>query len=385
MKHPSPSRPTPSPARPRLFPCRTALLALALLLATTSPAPAAAPDRGCAPALTLSAAEPGLHASVPHSYEAAPAGATAVSHPATLAETRNAAEPGSPRAGALLAEAATGAVSVVDDAGAEIRLAAPARRIIALYGAFNEILAAMGLADRLAARTQADVEPPQIAALPSIGTHMRPNLELILGLHPDLVLQMGGRKAASEPVEALRRMGIPTAFFNVGSFAELFGLIERLGVLTGEPDKAAALAASLTARLDAVAARVQAALAAGAKPPSVFYEVRYPNLLAAGQGSLVGEVIARAGGVNAVQIEGKLVRLAEEELLHMDPDVYLIQRGPMNPTPVPLAERSHFATLAVQKTGNIHEVDERAYSRPGPRAMEAVEELARILYPNAGW
>ena len=299
-------------------------------------------------------------------------------------ETKNAAEPHVSPAGTLLAEAATGAVSVVDDQGAEIRLAAPATRIIALYGAFNEILAGMGLTDRLAARTQADVEPPEITALPSIGTHMRPNLELILGLAPDLVLQMGGRKAASEPVEALRRLGIPTAFFEAGSFAGLFSVIERLGALTGEPGRAAALAASLQARLDAVAARVRAAQAAGAKPPRVFYEVRYPNLLAAGRLSLVSEVIERAGGVNAVQIEGKLVRLAEEELLHMDPEVYLIQRGPMNPTPVPLAERPHFATLKVRTTGRVHEVDERTYSRPGPRAVEAVEELAKTLYPDAG-
>ena len=54
---------------------------------------------------------------------------------------KNAAEPESRPAETLLAEAATGAVSVVDDQGTEIRLAAPAKRIIALYGAFNEILA----------------------------------------------------------------------------------------------------------------------------------------------------------------------------------------------------------------------------------------------------
>ncbi|MEW5775104.1 MAG: ABC transporter substrate-binding protein [Thermodesulfobacteriota bacterium] len=273
----------------------------------------------------------------------------------------------------------------MDDQGTEIRLAAPARRIIALYGAFNEILAAMGLTDRLAARTQADVEPPAIAALPSIGTHMRPNLELILGLAPDLVLQMGGREAASEPVAALRRLGAPTAFFTAGSFAELFAVVERLGALTGEPDRAAALVAGLRARLDRVAEMVKAAQAKGAAAPRVVYEVRYPNLLAAGRGSLVSEVIARAGGVNAVEGDGKLVRLAEEELLRLNPDLYLVQRGPMNPNPIPLAERPHFATLAAAKAGRVVQVDERAYSRPGPRAVDAVEELAKVLYPDAGW
>lgn len=334
---------------------------------------------------SLRAAEPGSSFTAPLSNAAAPAGPATLPLPTTLVETKNAAEPHGSPAGTLLAEAATGAVSVVDDQGTEIRLAAPAKRIIALYGAFNEILAGMGLTDRLAARTQADVEPPEIAALPSIGTHMRPNLELILGLAPDLVLQMGGRKAASEPVDALRRLGIPTAFFEAGSFAGLFSLIERLGALTGEPGKAAALTASIQARLDRVAAKVKAAQAAGAPRPRVAYEVRYPNLLAAGRGSLVSEVIERAGGENVVEGDGKLVRLAEEELLRLDPAVYLVQQGPMNPTPIPPAERPHFAPLSAIQAGRVHLVDERAYSRPGPRAVEAVEELARILYPDAGW
>lgn len=276
-------------------------------------------------------------------------------------------------------------MSIVDDQGTEIRLAAPARRIIALYGAFNEILAAMGLTDRLAARTQADLEPPAIAALPSIGTHMRPNLEMILGLSPDLVLQMGGREAASEPVEALRRLGAPTAFFSAGSFAELFSIIERLGALTREPERAAALVAALQARLDKVAAVVSAARAKGAARPRVVFEARYPNLLAAGRQSLVSEIIARAGGSNALENDAKLVRLSEEELLRLDPDVYLAQRGPMNPSPIPPAERPHFVALKAVREGRVFLVDERTFSRPGPRAVDAVEELAKILYPEAGW
>lgn len=284
-----------------------------------------------------------------------------------------------------MAGPAAGPVSVVDDQGTEIRLAAPARRIIALYGAFNEILAAMGLADRLAARTQADLEPPAVAALPSIGTHMRPNLEMILGLAPDLVLQMGGREAASEPVEALRRLGVPTAFFSASSFAELFSIVERLGALTREPERAAALVAALQARLDRVAAGVATARAQGAPQPRVVYEARYPNLLAAGRKSLASEVVARAGGVNALENDSKLVRLSEEELLRLDPDVYLAQRGPMNPSPIPPAERPHFVALKAVREGRVFVVDERTFSRPGPRAVDAVEELAKILYPDAGW
>lgn len=259
-----------------------------------------------------------------------------------------------------------------------MRLEQPARRIVALYGAFNEILAAMGLEGRIAARTKADVLPAAIAELPVIGTHMRPNLELIVGLSPDLVLQMGGRREAAEPVLALRRLGVPAVLFEANSFAMLFSVIERLGVLTGEQGRAQALVGELSGRL----ARVERSVAKAKVRPRVFFESRYPNLLAAGQGSVVADIVRRAGGELCVAGEKKLVRLSEEELLKLDPDVYLVQQGPMNPAPSKPAERPHFRTLRAVRQGRVHVVDEQTFSRPGPRNVEAVEQLAGLLHPG---
>jgi len=259
-----------------------------------------------------------------------------------------------------------------------VRLAAPARRIIALYGAFNEILVEMGLTGRIVARTMADGDIPDVAGLPSIGTHMRPNQEMIVGLNPDLVLQMAGRKGASEPVEALRRRGIPVAEFDPHGFAELFAAIEAVGALTGEPRAAQVLVERMRARLDALAVR----LAGLDSRPRVFFEVRSPSLLAAGAGGIVDEVIRLAGGVNAVTEDRRIVRLGEEALYGLDPDVYIVQRGPMNAAPQPLAERPLYAPLRAVRQGRVLEVDERLFSRPGPRSVEAVEVLARFLYPD---
>ena len=270
-----------------------------------------------------------------------------------------------------------GPVSITDDTGREVRLPHPARRIVALYGAFNELLAAMDLTDRIAARTAADDEPAAIRALPVIGTHMRPSPEMVAAVAPDLVLQMEGRREAGEAVEGLRALGIPVAVFRVGSFGELFGVLRRMGTLTGEPQRAAALEAMLRARLDAVTARV-----ADRPRPTVFFEVRHPNLLAAGADSIVTDIIARAGGRNCVTAEGRVVRLSEEELLRLDPAVYLLQRGPMNPEPEPPAARPHYATLSAVRNARVLNVDEARYSRPGPRAVDAVEELARYLHPD---
>ncbi len=270
-----------------------------------------------------------------------------------------------------LPASALAAISVTDDQGRQISLDAPASRIIALYGAFNEILADLGREDLLIARTAADDLPASIQAKPSIGTHLRPNAELILGLAPDLVIQLGGRGEALEPVRFLEKRGLNVAVFDLENFEQLFSVMERLGTLTASSDQAAKRIAFMRSEL----ARIEAA----APRPRIFFEARYPTLLAAGQGSMASEIIAKAGGENCVAAPDKLVRLGEEELLRLDPDIYLVQEGPMNPRPVPMAERHLFRTLACVKSGQVHVVDQKVFSRPGPRSLEAVRQLATII------
>ena len=257
-------------------------------------------------------------------------------------------------------------------------LKAPAQRIVALYGALNEILAGMGLTERLVARTEADHEPPAIETLPVIGTHMRPNLERVLAVKPDLVLQLAGRGEALETAEKLGRLNVPVAVFAVSDFPDLVATIDRIGLLTGEPEAAQTLRQGLEKRL----AAVTAALPTG-KRPTVFFEARSGNLLTAGKGSMVTAVIEAAGGENVVNQDKKLVRFSDEELLRLAPEVCLTQRGPMNPEARPMASRPEYAGLPCVRDGRSFVVDEALYSRPGPRSVTAVEELARLLSPNA--
>lgn len=263
-------------------------------------------------------------------------------------------------------------ISVIDDRDREINLAKPATRIIALYGAFNEILADLGQEHRIVARTAAD-PPLSIVDRPSIGTHLRPNAELILALEPDLVLQLGGREEAMDTVRFLEERGLTVAVFNLDGFDRLFSTMDRLGVLT-------ATAEQTRSRVQSMKSELQRLDSAQSGPrPTVFFEARYPNLLAAGQKSMVTEIITRAGGSNCVTSDDKLVRLGEEEILRLDPDIYLIQHGPMNPSPQPLAERPLFRTLRCLRTNQAFVVEQGLFSRPGPRSLDAVRQLQGII------
>lgn len=272
-----------------------------------------------------------------------------------------------PRAGAA-------ELRIVDDAGKTIKLEAAARRIIPLYAGLGETLLAMGLADRVVGRTVSDASISE--NLPSVGTHMRPTPELVAGLRPDLVVQLEGREEAATAAEALQRMGIKVARFRIASFADLYSCIERLGILTDEGEAAAALVQNLQERLAGVGAQMWAF----SEQPGIFFEVRYPNLLGAGRGSMINEIINAAGGKNCLaRYPDRMVRLSEEVLALHNPDIYLVQHGPMNKSPVAPALRPSFANLAAVRNGFVRTVPESLYSRPGPGSVKAVEDLAKII------
>jgi iron complex transport system substrate-binding protein len=267
-----------------------------------------------------------------------------------------------------------GAAQIRDDLGQEVSLAVPPQRIVSLYGGLTEVLAALGLADKLVAGIQGD---NRLANLPRVGTHLQPNVEMILALKPDLVVQGGVAKG----LPALRKLeaeGVPVAMFAPHDFPGLFSMIRRLGALTARSEAAASLIREMEDHLAQTARRLQ-----GLRPVRVFFEVRYLNLLAAGRGSMVNDIITRAGGVNVVESPQELSRFDLEALLHADPEVYVIQQGPMNKSPEDIYSRPYFKELRAVKARRVLLVDEGLFSHPGPRSAAAVEQLARFLHPEA--
>jgi len=239
------------------------------------------------------------------------------------------------------------------------------------------MLLALDAVDLLAARTVADTDMPQLAHLPAVGTHMRPNAELILSLKPDLVLQMSGRGEAMLQTENLRRLGINVLTFDINSFDRLFETMKKLGRLTAREEKAEQVVKNWRERLTALKSPDSR------RRPTVYYEAREPNLLAAGGKSMVNAIIRAAGSENAVKTPKKLVRFSEEALLIANPDFCLLQKGPMSPNPTPIAERPNLKNLACAKEGHNFIVDEKKFARPGPGSISAAESLAKMLKESA--
>lgn len=207
---------------------------------------------------------------------------------------------------------------------------------------------------------------------------MRPNLELVAAYQPDLVLQLQGRAEAKLQTKALRALGLKVAEFSLNSIDDIFKVTEILGRVTKHEAKAYSQVIHLKKRLQEIEARHL-----GQKPLTVVFEIRSPELLVAGDQSICKEIIQIAGGQNLITTPKKIVRINEEALLKLDPWAYIIQKGPMNPNPLPLAERPHLKLLRASQNGRTLLVAEELFSRPGPRIVEACDLLEKWLHTQA--
>jgi len=273
-------------------------------------------------------------------------------------------------------------ITEVDGLGRRVTLASPARRLVSLAPSDTEILFAIGAGEQLIGRDDFSDYPAQVAEVPSIGsTYGELNTEAIVGLSPDLVL--AASITPPEHIEALEAVGL-TVFVvgNPDEFAELFDNLELVGRLTGHEPEAIALADNLAARYEVVVTAIQ-----GLEPVSVFYEVDASDPAApwtTGSGTFQQLMFELAGAENvAADLQG-WGQLSLEELVVRDPQVIIFGAGPFVPTTVDsLKARPGWGTIAAVEQDRVYAVDTDLLDLPGPRLVEGLEQVARLLHPEA--
>jgi iron complex transport system substrate-binding protein len=273
-------------------------------------------------------------------------------------------------------------INLIDGLGRQVSLAAPAERVISLAPSNTELLFAVGAGSQVVGRDPYSDFPAEAAAVADIGdTFVELNTELIISLEPDLVLAAG--ITPPEQVAQLEQLGI-TVFW-LGNPTDLEGLyanLETVGLLTGHEQDALAAVDALSARADAVTAAVSAVT----EKPTVFYEVdglSDPNApFTAGSGTFIDLIINLAGGTNAAAALTDYVPMSVEELLVQDPDVILLGDSIYGATVEAVAQRAGWGSLSAVQNGTVYPFDDNLMSRPGPRLIDALEQLAELLHPD---
>lgn len=275
---------------------------------------------------------------------------------------------------------ATYPMTVHDDEGTAVTLAARPTKIVSLTPATTEILFAVGAGSRVRGVTDADDYPPaarQITQVVKLGTV---DVEKIVGIGADLVIAGGNGFNSPDSIAKLRSLGIPVLVVYAPDVA---GVLEDIGLVAaaaGEEGAGQALVASLRAQLDAVVAAVAAA---AAPRPRVFYELdATKQIYTLADGIEQVDLIRLAGGDPITTGSATVFSIPLEKLVVADPELILLGDAAYGTTPAQVKARPGWEGMTAVKRGAIRPIDDTLVSRPGPRLVEALRALAVAINPG---
>ena len=274
-------------------------------------------------------------------------------------------------------------VSVTDDEGTSVELAAAPKRIVSLTPATSEILFALGAGDTVVATDESTDYPDQAAALPDVATFSTVDVEKVVALEPDLVVAGGLGFTPADAVKRLRDLKIPVVVIYAPSVDGVLKDIELLGTATGTSDEAAALTSAMRADMDAVGSAV-----AGKSPkPRVFYDVGYDDttgaIYAPADDSFLAEMVTKAGGDVITSGDPNTYEIPLEKLIEKDPQLIVLGTNPFySPAPDAVANRRGWDALTAVRNGDIRPVRDIEITRPGPRLPIGLRALAAAIWPD---
>ena len=263
-----------------------------------------------------------------------------------------------------------------DDLGRSVALEGTPQRVLPLAPNITELVAAAAGLDRLAGVARADDHPPGIDALPRFQSFPL-DAEAVVALAPDLAV--GSADVNTEDTaDRLAALAVPTYLFDFDEVADVPRALRTLDTLLAVSGGAPA-AAAFERRVDRVRRAVQPYAA-----PRVLLLVGDDALYAFGRDSYASELVRLAGGDNVTdRFAGAAARPSDEAVLEMAPEVIVVLAGP-DYDPARLVDRhpALFQTPAVQAR-RVYGLDPDLVSRAGPRLVDGLERLARLLHPEA--
>jgi iron complex transport system substrate-binding protein len=267
-------------------------------------------------------------------------------------------------------------ISVTDDLQRGIRLGSPAARVVSLAPSLTESLFAIGAGSQVAGVTDYCNYPAEARRLPRVGGMINPNIEILTLLKPDLiVMSMEGN--VREDYRRMTSMGWSVFVSNPRTLDGIHRSLLSLGALTGREAKAGELVTSMKAREAAVRA------AAPRTPVRALLIVSVQPLMVAGGSTFMDELITAAGGYNlAARAAGAYPSYSRETVIANNPDVIFITSDLVPDVATLLAQFPEWKQVSAVRHKRVFRVNADIVSRPGPRAVDALELLHSLLQAN---
>lgn len=266
-------------------------------------------------------------------------------------------------------------LTVPADEGRSVTFTRAPQRIVSLSPGHTEILFAIGAGGQVAGTDRFSDYPEAAKALPKL-EYSNTNVEAVVALQPDLVIAAGRQRNLVPVFEQAGLRVLPME--EPGSIAGVLDRIRLMGQITDHPAEAETLAATLESRIGAVTEKV-APVTAG---PRVYHEVD-PKPFAAASNSFVGDIYTLLRSRNIVPVsESAYPQISAEAIISADPEVIVIGHRLPDGAPDAVKRRPGWNVISAVKHNRIYVVEDNLVSRPGPRVVDALEQVARQLYPE---
>jgi iron complex transport system substrate-binding protein len=271
--------------------------------------------------------------------------------------------------------------NIVDGLGRSVTIDKIPQRIVSLAPSNTEILFALGLGDKVVGVTEYCNYPKEAMTKPKVGGFSNVDIEKVVSLEPDLVLATHIHEKTVIPT--LEKLGLTVVAITPGSLNEVLDGITLVGKITGQSGEASKLINDLGTRIEAVMDKTRN-LSPDQKP-RVFYITWHDPLMTAGTETLADDVISSAGGQNiAYDIFGdKAINL--ETVIYRDPQVIVASVGMGSGEDLPwqyVQTEPRLENTQALLNGRVYKIDGDVIHRPGPRIVDALEQMAQFIHPE---
>lgn len=273
-------------------------------------------------------------------------------------------------------------LTFTDGLNRSVTLNSPAQRIVSLAPSTTEMLFAIGAGAQVVGRDSFSNYPESVSSLTDVGGSSGVySYETITSLHPDLVV--AAEINTADQVKALENLGLTVYYIaNPVDFTDLFDEMVTLGKLSGHASEAQTATDALAKRV----AAVKATVANAASQPLVFYEIDGTdpsNPWTIGPGSFMDQMITTAGGKNVgADLTSQWAQISIEDLLVKSPDLILLGDGNYGVTVDQVAARTGWDKLTAVQQGHVYTFNDDLVSRAGPRMVDGLEALAKLIHPE---
>lgn len=274
-------------------------------------------------------------------------------------------------------------MEVVRSDGQKLTLAAPAKRIVSLSPGATEIIFALGGEASLAGVDRLANYPAAAASFEPKVDAFQPNVEAIAALTPDLVIAADD---GSGIVGNLDRLNIPVLYLDIDtevrSIDDVFGQIGLLGRITGTEEAADKLLVDLNARVKAIEEKLVGLPTT--RGPAIYHELD-DTYYSVSDGTFIGSLYRTLHARNIAGDGGGVPypQLTQEAIIAASPDIIVLADEDFGVTIESVKARPGWSAIKAVQEDRIYGINADIISRPGPRIVDALEQLAKAFYPNA--